>query len=103
MLELCRAAAGEEPAAALALARWSAWQEPVGDRLSKRERRFRRRAYTRAREDAMPALVMRVRAGAASGRTQDLPEDRAPRAPTLRPTTRLGVLLRQHQAQGGCG
>jgi hypothetical protein len=73
MLELCRDFAAEEPAAALAVARWESWQAaraasrprdplaggatPVG----RRESRFRRRAYERARDGAAGAVLMRIR------------------------------------------
>lgn len=58
MLTLCDAG-NQEPAAALALARWNELQR-VGDN-EKRERRFRRRAFERARDRALQALAMRVK------------------------------------------
>jgi hypothetical protein len=61
VLELCRRAAVEQPEAAAALARWNAWR--LARDRGKRERRFRRRAYTRARERAVGALLMRRRPG----------------------------------------
>jgi hypothetical protein len=54
-LILCRAVASEEPDAALAVARW---QEPEASRDGDGERRFRRRAFERARDQALIALAM---------------------------------------------
>jgi hypothetical protein len=51
-LSLCRAAAGEEEAA-LALDRWGAFEN-----CRDRERRFRRRAFERARDRALITLAM---------------------------------------------
>jgi hypothetical protein len=67
VLELCRRAAREEPAAALAVARWEASQALAAG-VGKGERRFRRRAYERARHDALVVLLMRAHARAASSR-----------------------------------
>jgi hypothetical protein len=57
-LSLCRAAARDEDDAALALDRWGAleasWQAKCGDG----ERRFRRRAFERARDRALITLAM---------------------------------------------
>jgi hypothetical protein len=57
-LTLCRAAAREEDDAALALDRWGAleasWKQNCGDG----ERRFRRRAFERARDRALITLAM---------------------------------------------
>jgi len=58
VLDLCREISGGEPAAAGALARWQAWQDATGADCPRSESRFRRRAYERAREGAMPVLVM---------------------------------------------
>jgi hypothetical protein len=66
LLALCRAAAPEEPSAAIAVARWSEWVEACARRATKRERRFRRRSYERARERALSALLMRAHAAAKS-------------------------------------
>ncbi len=60
-LTLCRAAAGSEDDAAVALDRWGAcWGafEAAGER----ERRFRRRAFERARDRALISLAMARRA-----------------------------------------
>ncbi len=56
-LTLCQAAADEEGDAALAIDRWQALEEASeGDG----ERRFRRRAFERARDQALIALAMRA-------------------------------------------
>src|SRR5947199_9968292 len=55
-LELLRAVAGEEPKAQLALQRWAELERVRDER--KATRRFRRRAYARARERALVALAM---------------------------------------------
>lgn len=55
-LTLCRVAAKEEDDAALAIARWKAL-EAASERDG--ERRFRRRAFERARDRALIALAMR--------------------------------------------
>ena len=52
-LSVCRAAAGYDADAAAALARWRAF-EKAGDR----ERRFRRRAFQRARDRALITLAL---------------------------------------------
>jgi hypothetical protein len=57
ILELCRRTAGVEPLAATAVARWEVWQA-ASRSASKQERRFRRRAYERARDDELVALLM---------------------------------------------
>ena len=59
MLTLC-SLEKQEPDAALALARWRELQQvDKQDRAS--ERRFRRRAFERARDRALQALAMRLR------------------------------------------
>src|SRR2546430_17741727 len=72
VLELCRAAR-EEPEAALAVLRWDEWQQAPRRAMGRAERRFRRRAYERARENAPPLLLMRAHA---------LPRHPGPAAPT---------------------
>jgi hypothetical protein len=57
-LALCRAAAPDEGDAALALDRWGALEEAAEGRCSDGERRFRRRAFERARDRALIALAM---------------------------------------------
>jgi hypothetical protein len=96
-LEFCRRAARDEPLAAEAVDRWEGWLRSSRTG-SKRERRFRRRVYERARDDAMVALLMHAQSTyrRASGRKdrrtgESLGPDPAP--------TRLGVLLRQHVGQ----
>ena len=58
MLTLC-SADKQEPDAALALARWKDLQR-VADR-DRTERRFRRRAFERARDRALQAIAMRIK------------------------------------------
>ena len=57
-LALCRAAAAEEDDAATALARWGALEAASEDNCGDGERRFRRRAFERARDKALIALAM---------------------------------------------
>ena len=57
-MELCRAAAAQLREAALACARWEALQTAWADSSSERERRFRRRAYQRARDSALIAIAL---------------------------------------------
>jgi hypothetical protein len=57
-LELCRGSAAEEPDAALAVARWSEWDEACHQAQGKAARRFRLRAYERARDAALLGLLM---------------------------------------------
>jgi hypothetical protein len=57
-LELCRRSAGDEPDAALAVARWTQWQQARKQARGKAEGRFRLRAYERAREAGLVALLM---------------------------------------------
>ena len=58
-LALCRAAAREEEDAALAVARWGALEAAAEQNRGEGERRFRRRAFERARDRALIALAMR--------------------------------------------
>jgi hypothetical protein len=92
VLELCREIAAEEPGAALVLARWSDWRSACERQASKRERRFRRRAYQRARDRALGVLLMRTQAPGTGGERRL----QRPRAQPRRQISRLGVLLRQH-------
>ncbi|HEY2653536.1 MAG TPA: hypothetical protein VGI50_16555 [Solirubrobacteraceae bacterium] len=58
MLALC-SADRQEPDAALALARWEELQRVAdGDRT---QRRFRRRAFERARDRALTTIAMRIK------------------------------------------
>ena len=57
-MELC-SIEKQEPDAALALARWEELQRIAADKHA--QRRFRRRAYERARDSALQALALRVR------------------------------------------
>jgi hypothetical protein len=58
-LELLRAAAPYEQEAAAALARWSILERVRQRRRGGGERRFRRRAYERVRDQALVAMAMR--------------------------------------------
>jgi hypothetical protein len=62
-LELCRAAAAVQKDAALALKRWSALELARARGRGEQERRFRRRAFERARDRALIALSMQPSAG----------------------------------------
>jgi len=57
-LALCQAAAQEEEDAALALARWGDFEAAAEQKCGDGERRFRRRAFERARDRALIALAM---------------------------------------------
>src|SRR5579884_497426 len=57
-LALCRAAAKEEEDAAVALARWDALEAVAEGDSGDGKRRFRRRAFERARDKALIALAM---------------------------------------------
>ena len=59
-LEICRTIAGWESEASVALARWEALQSAIEQGCSEGERRFRRRAYRRARDKALIAEAMRA-------------------------------------------
>ena len=52
------AAAASVPEAQLALERWDTFQRVARSGLGKAERRFRRRAYERARDRALSALAI---------------------------------------------
>jgi hypothetical protein len=91
VLTLFRAFAADEPAAALALARWEVFEDacrhhPVSDG----EQRFRRRAYERARERALAGITMcttsRLIDSQANRRRRRSPRVRSPR--TGRPANR---------------
>lgn len=58
-LELFAASAAELEEAAVALSRWSVFQKACEHRRNDNERRFRRRAYERARDEALIALALR--------------------------------------------
>src|SRR6476661_10728977 len=97
VLELCRAAR-EEPEAARAVLRWDEWQQARRRATGRAEWRFRRRAYERARENALAVLLMRAQAppgnpGRAPGIT---PRRRPGAAAAAHATTRLRGLLRQY-------
>jgi hypothetical protein len=100
VLELCREILPEEPTAMLALARWRAWQDTPAGHVARGERRFRRRAYLRARDEAIVVLAMHARSvgsPAAVGAPSRPTAAQCRCAPARRPTTRLGVLLGQHE------
>jgi hypothetical protein len=52
-LEVFRAASADDPDARLALERWDALQRACEHRRNDNERRFRRRAFERARDQAL--------------------------------------------------
>jgi hypothetical protein len=58
-LDLLRAAAPHEPDAAAALARWAILERACQRRRGGGERRFRRRAFERVRDEALVAMAMR--------------------------------------------
>jgi hypothetical protein len=58
-LELLRATAADERLAAAALARWTILERACERRRNDGERRFRRRAFERVRDQALVALAMR--------------------------------------------
>jgi hypothetical protein len=78
LLELCRSAATDEPDAALAALRWREWQRAREGRAGRSERRFRLRAYERARDRALVGLLMRA-LGAAAGSSSAPGRARRPR------------------------
>ena len=55
---MCRSVEGELRDARLALERWTALQRACEHRRTDTERRFRRRAYERARDRALVAVAM---------------------------------------------
>lgn len=76
-LSLCRTFAAKEPDAALALARWAAFEQDS----AKGQQRFRRRAYERARDRALVAIAMRAGGVLVAGRrekTSRRPRQRRP-------------------------
>jgi hypothetical protein len=66
-LELLRAAATSDEAAAAALTRWQILESPRTRRRGDGERRFRRRAFERLRDRALVNIAMRV---SAAGRAE---------------------------------
>src|SRR2546423_5571934 len=95
VLALCRAA-GEEPEAALAVLRWDEWQQARRRAMGRAERRFRRRAYERSRENALAVLLMRAQALRGNpGRAPRITRRRRPGAAAATHAT-LRVLLRQY-------
>jgi len=97
VLELCRAAQ-EEPEAARAAQRWEEWQGLGGRPRGSGERRFRRRAYERARENALAALLMRAQADRGAPRRARKAPARTRRGTRVsgQTTTRLRGLLGQY-------
>jgi hypothetical protein len=86
-LKLCRLAASDEPLAALALARWEEWNLACRrDHAGRSERRFRRRAYERARDAALVAVLMRRARVPAARRTRG------------KTTRRRGAFVAEHRA-----
>src|SRR5579884_3800191 len=75
-LSLC-SADKHEPDAALALARWEDLQRTAAE--DRRERRFRRRAFERARDRALQAFAMRLRPSMLARTRGTVPAGRRPR------------------------
>jgi hypothetical protein len=87
VLKLLRTTFREEPNAAVAVARWDELRFACErSDTGKLERRFRRRAYERARDAALIGVSMR--AAQLAARSSARHERRAP-------TTRFGALMRQ--------
>jgi hypothetical protein len=74
-LALCQAAAKEEEDAAIALSRWGAFKAAS----EQSERRFRRRAFVRARDRALITLAMTRGPWMARGAPNALATKKAPR------------------------
>jgi hypothetical protein len=72
-LDVCRAYENQIPEAVLAVRRWEELERACEHRRSDRERRFRRRAYERARDRALIGLAMRTQ-GVEAIPKKDLPE-----------------------------
>ena len=90
-----------EELAALAVRRWEVLQgTPARNR---HERRFRARAYERARDRALAALLMHAQLMSPSGgsrRPARIGQSERPRsAPNARQMTRLDVLLGQYRGR----
>jgi hypothetical protein len=68
---VCQAAAPHLREAALACARWETLQTVWADGSSERERRFRRRAYQRARDAALIAIALELATRPARQRRHD--------------------------------
>jgi hypothetical protein len=95
VLALCRRARGQAKARH-ALERWDALQ--LAPRAGGAQWRFLRRAYERAREAALPGLLMQAELNPhRSGRQVDRVEGTA----GSRPTTRVGVLMRRQGTTPG--
>ncbi len=92
VLELCDRLDEQIEQAAVALARWKDWQAALELPARRRELRFRRRAYERARDRAMGSLAL-----AGQRRPEGLrgPAQHVRPAPS-RALTRLELLLTDH-------
>jgi len=87
------------PEAALALARWEDWQRAREQGCRRSEWRFRKRAYERARAQALCALLMYAHATPRRGARRRGRSSDAAGAAERRATTRLGAPL--SQGRGG--
>jgi hypothetical protein len=98
VLELCRQAI-DDPHAALVVERWNELRHTRS--ASRGERRFRRRAYERARDRALPVLLMRSerrpRAPAARRRSRAAAREPAQLTAERGPMTRVEALLRHYR------
>lgn len=74
-LALCRQAADVQRDAALAIVRWGDFEEACARQCSDGERRFRRRAFERARDRALMAIVMRPQASADGSESEGTAEN----------------------------
>jgi hypothetical protein len=96
LLDLYRRGAAALPEASLALDRWEEWQTARERGCRRSEWRFRKRAYERARADALCALLMYAHTSARRGATRRARRGAgatdSPAEP--QPATRLGVLVR---------
>ncbi|MBV9414464.1 MAG: hypothetical protein JO363_05750 [Solirubrobacterales bacterium] len=90
-LTLCRAAAKEEDDAALALARWGDFEAVGSSKCGDGERRFRRRAFERARDRALITLAMAQGTRGAPGAPGASPMKKAPRRSQPRQGRRLAA------------
>jgi hypothetical protein len=102
LLALCREAAAGETCPAIAVERWIALRRACEMGCSNRERRFRQRAYERARDRALLALLLHAQA-ANKGDRDDHPRlstvrrVRSQRERPRRPTLKNGKVIREEQ------
>src|SRR2546423_3262029 len=106
-LDLCRAAAAENRDAALAIARWAEFEKAREHDRSNRGRRFRRRAFDRARDRALMAIALRreaMKLGPLAALGDDYPFDGAVAAglpPAWRTSSATSVARPKDQPRRG--